>query len=295
MPDTPVVINGQDYLCIPDIDRMPPFLMSVVSDSDFWLFVGSNGGFTAGRIDPDHAIFPYQTADKILDQPNASGVLSQLRVNGVSWDPWNGLCPAAGITRNLYKHAAGTSVLFEEIHHTLGLSFRWELSPSERFGLVRTCRLENLTHEKIVVSLLDGWHHLLPTGVSQETYSRYSYLAAAYMRHEALADCGLGIYTLNSGITDRAEPSESLRVACAWSIGLDCPTLLMSDRQVDAYRRGAAVSAESEARGVFGANLLATDIDCQPAIKDGTGCWATLWDNGGIVVPNGFVARYSPS
>ena len=43
------------------------------------------------------------------------------------------------------------------------------------------------------------------------------------------------------------------------------------------------------------ANLLATDIDCQPAIKDGTGCWATLWDNGGIVVPNGFVARYSPS
>lgn len=40
------------------------------------------------------------------------------------------------------------------------------------------------------------------------------------------------------------------------------------------------------------ANLLATDVDCQPAITDGTGCWATLWDNGGIIVPNGFVARY---
>jgi hypothetical protein len=43
------------------------------------------------------------------------------------------------------------------------------------------------------------------------------------------------------------------------------------------------------------ANLLATDIDCQPAITDGSGCWATLWDNGGIIVPNGFVARYYPS
>ena len=41
-PDIPVEIDGQDYLCIPNVDQMPPFLMSVVSDSDFWLFVGSN-------------------------------------------------------------------------------------------------------------------------------------------------------------------------------------------------------------------------------------------------------------
>ncbi len=275
--NSPVTIHGEPYLQISNVDQLPPFLMSVASDSDFWLFVGSNGGFTAGRIDPDHAIFPYQTADKILDQPNASGVLSQLRVNGVSWDPWNGLCPAAGITRNLYKHAAGTSVLFEEIHHTLGLSFRWELSPSERFGLVRTCRLENLTHEKIAVSLLDGWHHLLPTGVSQETYSRYSYLAAAYMRHEALADCGLGIYTLNSGITDRAEPCESLRVACAWSLGMENATLLLSDHQVDAFRRASEVHSEFEARGVFGAHLLKADVEID---AHGAHEWYTIADTG---------------
>lgn len=60
--DATVVIHGQEYPCIRNVDRMPPFLMSVVSDSDFWLFVGSNGGFTAGRVDPDHAVFPYQSA-----------------------------------------------------------------------------------------------------------------------------------------------------------------------------------------------------------------------------------------
>ena len=259
-----VVIHGQEYLRIRQVDRMPAFLMSVVSDSDFWLFVGSNGGFTAGRVDPDHAVFPYQTADRILNQPKACGVLSLLTVDGTPWEPWAVGCPLPGITRNLYKHVAGTSVIFEEIHETLGLAFRWELTASERFGLVRTCRLENLSDRHRDVRLLDGWNHLLPHGVSQETYARYSYLAAAYMRHESVPGCSLGIYTLNSGITDRAEPSESLRVTCAWSLGLDRATLLLSDRQVDAWRRGAAVSAESEARGVFGGHLLAADIALEP-------------------------------
>ena len=45
---------------------MSPFFMSVVSDSDVWLFAGSNGPFTAGRGDADRAMFPYQTVDKIL-------------------------------------------------------------------------------------------------------------------------------------------------------------------------------------------------------------------------------------
>jgi hypothetical protein len=262
--DAPVVIDGQEYLCIPDVDRMPPFLMSVVSDSDFWLFVGSNGGFTAGRVDPDHAVFPYQTADKILSQPKASGVLTLIKVDGITWEPWTAEGPQHGVTRNLYKHVAGTSVLFEEIHQPLGLAFRYELSVSERFGLVRTCRLENLGDKRRRVRLLDGWNHLLPYGVTQETYARYSYLAAAYMRHEAVPGCGLGIYTLNSGITDRAEPCESLRVACAWSLGLDRTTLLLSDRQLDAFRRSAEVTAETEARGVFGAHLLAADIVLDP-------------------------------
>ena len=275
--DAPVAINGQDYLCIPNVDQMPPFLMSVVSDSDFWLFVGSNGGFTAGRVDPDHAVFPYQTADRILAQPKASGMLSLVKVDGVMWEPWTADCPAHGILRNLYKHVAGTSVLFEEINQTLGLAFRCELAVSERFGLVRTCRLENLGDKHRRIRLLDGWNHLLPSGVTQETYSRYSYLAAAYMRHEAVPGCGLGIYTLNSGITDRAEPSESLRVSCAWSLGLDRTTLLLSDRQVDTFRRCGEADAETEARGVFGAHLLATDVTLDPL---GSHEWFVVADTG---------------
>ncbi len=275
--ETSVLIKGQPYLSIRDVDRMPPFLMSVVSDSDFWLFVGSNGGFTAGRVDPDHAIFPYQTADKILNHPKGSGALCLLDCGGIPWEPWTTGASPHHITRNLYKHVAGTSVIFEEINQSLGLLFRWELAVSDRFGLVRTCHLENLSPTPRRVRILDGWHHLLPSGVTQETYARFSYLAAAYMRHEALSDCGLGIYTLNSGITDRAEPCESLRAACAWSLGLESPTLLLSDRQVDAFRRGVPVQAETEARGTFGAHLLASEF-LLPAHESRE--WLTVADTG---------------
>src|SRR5882757_3221043 len=69
-------IDGQSYCCIRNVDRLAPFLMSIVSDSDLWLFVGSNSPFTAGRVDPDTALFPYQTVDKILRHPDTSGALS---------------------------------------------------------------------------------------------------------------------------------------------------------------------------------------------------------------------------
>ena len=74
------LLDGEPYLCIRDVDAMPPFLMSVVSGSDHWLFAGSNGAFTAGRVDTDGALFPYQTVDKILRHPDASGAFTSLLV-----------------------------------------------------------------------------------------------------------------------------------------------------------------------------------------------------------------------
>ncbi|MES2657903.1 MAG: hypothetical protein V4689_04755 [Verrucomicrobiota bacterium] len=262
--DGHVILDGQPYLCIRNIDRMAPFLMNVVSDSDLWLFVASNTGFTAGRRDPDHAFFPYQTADKLLQQPKASGVCSLLEVDGELWEPWSPSTHTAEITRNLYKHATGSSVRFEEIHHRLQLRFCWTLASGATFGLIRSCQLENLGNARRQVRILDGWHQLLPPGVSQETYSRYSYLAAAYMRHEFLPDCGLGIFTLNSGISDRAEPCESLRVSVAWSLGLENPVVLLSDRQVGDFRNGREVTPEEEVRGEFGAYLVASRTEIAP-------------------------------
>ncbi len=251
-------VNGEVFVGIRHVNAMSPFLMSIVSNGDLWLFAGSNGPFTAGRGDADHAIFPYRTADRILGQADSSGARSIFLVERghgwALWEPWQqGLGPYR-IQRSLFKSQFGTSVMFEEINLDLGLRFAWTLTTSDTFGLVRSCALENLSPARTRVRYLDGWHQLIPAGVGQELLEKYSYLAAAYMRHEG--DQGLGVFTLNAGITDRAEPCESLRVAAAWSIGHRDPALLLCERQVDCFRRGQPVHGESEIRGEFGAYLV---------------------------------------
>ena len=58
-------INGESFYTIRDHDRLPAFLMSVVSDSDHWLFVSSNRGLTAGRVNPERSLLPYDSEDRI--------------------------------------------------------------------------------------------------------------------------------------------------------------------------------------------------------------------------------------
>ncbi len=274
-------IGGERCARILNVDGMAPFLMNVVSDGDLWLFAGSNGPFTAGRRNADLAMFPYQTVDKILEHADTSGARTILLVtrDGITslWQPWGDGDRAYAVTRNLYKSILGTSLVYEEINHDLGLRFRATLAACDRFGLVRDVELENLRDAPAEIRYLDGWHHLIPPGVSQEVYARLSYLAAAYMRHELVPGTPLGIFTLNAAISDRPEPSESLRAAAAWTVGHADPVILLSDRQADAFRSGAPVRPEAEVRGELGAYLVADQAHLDGGSRIG---WSTVADTG---------------
>ena len=52
-------IAGERYYAIHNVEKMAPFFISLISDSDHWLFVSSKGGLTAGRVSPETALFPY--------------------------------------------------------------------------------------------------------------------------------------------------------------------------------------------------------------------------------------------
>jgi hypothetical protein len=276
-----VSIDGERYARIENVDAMRPFLMSVASDSDVWLFVGSHGAFTAGRRDPDHAVFPFQTADKILRDANSGGVRSAFLVSrGDSvtlWEPWIGPGGTRSVTRNLYKRIDGTAVVFEEIESDLGLRFRWSLSACEPFGLVRHAVVEEIAAEPVDIRYLDGWHQLIPAGVGRDLYAQLSYLAIGYMRHELLEGSPLALYTLNTMVSDRPEPTESLRVATAWAIGHRDPVILLGDAQVDAFRRGGAVEGGSEVRGEMGAYLAVDRVSLEPG---GSHDWFIVADTG---------------
>ena len=61
-----ITLLGENYYCIENYDQMPPFFMSLVSNTDHWNFISSSGGLTAGRGNAESAVFPYTTDDKVV-------------------------------------------------------------------------------------------------------------------------------------------------------------------------------------------------------------------------------------
>ena len=143
-----MTIEGETYYKISSVDQMRPFFMSIVSHSDHWMFLASNGGLSAGRVNSDHALFPYYTDDKITEAAETTGSKTIVLVEGVDrrmlWQPFSEQNRGVySIERNLYKNAYGNKVIFEEVNHDLALTFRYQWSASERYGFVRQARLES--------------------------------------------------------------------------------------------------------------------------------------------------------
>ena len=260
-----VDIRGERYYRIAHYDAMPPFFMSIVSDSDHWLFISSNGGLTAGRQDPDHALFPYYPEDRIHDGGEHTGSKTIIRVIGdggvVLWEPFSGQLEGRHhVSRHLYKSVYGNKIIFEEVNHDLALTFSYGWMTSERFGFVRRAQLVNHSAAAVAVELLDGIQNVLPCGVTRRFQLEYSTLVDGYKRSELERTTGLGLFRLSSIPVDRPEPSESLRVNMAWSVGLDAEARLLSSVQLDAFRRGSAVTQETDIHGRHGAYFLKASL-----------------------------------
>ncbi len=59
-------ISGEEMVMIKNVDRIDPFLMSIVSSDDHWMYVSSTGCLTAGRKHAENALFPYVTDDYFM-------------------------------------------------------------------------------------------------------------------------------------------------------------------------------------------------------------------------------------
>jgi len=262
-------IDGERFYRVTNYDAMPPFFMSLVSDSDHWFFISSNGALTVGRKDPDHALFPYYTDDRIHDSQDQTGSKTILRVtkDGKTslWEPFSqryeGLYKVA---RNLYKSVYGNKILFEEINEELGLTFRYEWMNSEQFGFVRRATLINDAAAKVSVEVVDGIQNVLPYGIERRFQMEYSTLADGYKRTELIPGSSLALFRLSSVPVDKAEPSEALRVNVAWSTGLSSAKKLLSSAQFEAFRQGQALLEETDVRGRRGAYLLNATLELAP-------------------------------
>ena len=261
-----VEIGNESYYKISNVNDMRPFFMSIVSHSNHWMFISSNGGLSAGRKNSNYALFPYYTDDKITESAEITGskTLLQIHVNEKTylWEPFSNRYEGVyKISRNLYKNSCGNKVVFEEINHDLGVTFKYQWNSSDRFGFVKKSTLVNNTDKAIKLTVLDGIQNIIPHGISSDFQNSSSNLVDAYKKSELETDTGLGIYALSAIIVDKAEPSEALKANIVWSKGLENPTYLISSLQLNAFRKGEKLEQEVDMKAEKGAYFISADIN----------------------------------
>ena len=273
LPETPpdtefLSVGGEPFVTIRDVDQLPPFLMSVVSASDHWLFISSRGGLTAGRRSSAGALFPYVTDDKLHTCHAHTGPLTTVRVqttNGhVLWEPFKRDNDDPRVRRMLAKSTAGTQVLFEEAHHGLGLVFRTRWSTSEAFGFVRTVSLENLNPGSVPLEIVDGLIDLMPAGTEPSLQQSASCLVNAYTRADVDPKTRLGVIALQAAIIDQPVAAESLQATTVFCTGLPAVDVLLSTDQLGAMRRGQVVTPEKTLTGRRAAYLVKAQLHLAP-------------------------------
>ena len=65
---------------IKNVDMMDPFLMSLTSSDNHWMFISSNGALTAGREKADNSLFPYITDNLIHTSLNTTGPKTKIEL-----------------------------------------------------------------------------------------------------------------------------------------------------------------------------------------------------------------------
>ncbi|MBK8976875.1 MAG: hypothetical protein IPM29_13230 [Planctomycetes bacterium] len=260
--------DGRTWYRIRNVDRMPPFLTSIASSADHWLFASSLGPVTAGRRSPSAALFPYSTDDRLHDAVDRTGGRTIVHVDGAKGAPWEpgsergpGLRP---ISRDLWKDVCGAALCFEEHERELGLTLRTTWTSSPRYGVVRIVELENRGGERRALRVIDGLLNLLPADVDPGMQTGFSNLVDAYKAAWLIGEHGLAVFALSSVPVDRAEPSEALRATTVQCLGVAEARYLLSGRQLDAALRGAATTTERAARGVRSAYLVDHTVELGP-------------------------------
>ena len=264
-----LTIGEERYYAIRNVDQMAPFFMSIISSSDHWLFVSSTGGLAAGRVSPETALFPYIPVDRIHESGAHTGSKTVMRVrrdlSTHLWEPFGQRHhDYYDISRNLYKNLLGNKLCFEEINHSLQLTFRYEWSTSERYGFVRHCELINTGELAVRVELVDGLRNLLPAGTPIGSQTNASNLVDAYKWSELHEGVDLGLYTLYSGITDRAEPCESLRATTVFCLGLPGREVFLSAKQLEQSISKGAARSQRHQRGIRGDYLVRSRVNLGP-------------------------------
>ncbi len=283
-----VSLDGEQFYKISNYDKMEDFFMTITSSSDVWNFCWSQGGITAGRIDCDHEVFPYYTADKVSDLKNVTGPYFAVAIEENSkktiWEPFASLffstsarfTEEENLERNIYKNSNGSKIWFEEINKDLGISFRYGWTSSAKFGLVKLTNITDLTGKKRTFKVLDGCRNIMPANSDNGTQVANSVLLDAYKKTDLDLESNIALYTMSSVLTDKAEPSEGLRANVSWFTTSD--RVLISDTVPVSFFKNLSAdekASETVVKGERPASFIIKDVVLE---ANGSATWEQVFD-----------------
>ena len=85
--------NGQNLYRIEYFDKIEPFLISITSSEDYWMYISSTGCLTAGRKNAETCLFPYDTVNILHTNAHITGPVTIIRIEGANnethlWEPF---------------------------------------------------------------------------------------------------------------------------------------------------------------------------------------------------------------
>ncbi|MCD8482895.1 MAG: hypothetical protein LR015_09690 [Verrucomicrobia bacterium] len=249
------------------VQHLPPFMMILTSDRDHWMFINSDGSFTCGRRNPDHALLPYYTQDKLQDMRGSSGSFSALKISGSQdlWMPFGVMPPVAGtVERVLRKSDMGDTVELQETHLEWGL--RWSICyrSSGRLGIVRSVTCENISPKVKVLEVVDGLRNILCPGIEARFQNEFSCLGDAYKQASFDHKVRMGLYSLSSLPTDLASPMEALRANVVWAVGAEAAEVTLASEAGEHFIQGRIFQRQHNIRGQRLAYLLHHHLELAP-------------------------------
>ena len=258
--------DGRELFEIHRLDTMAPFLMTVVGDTDLWMYISSAGSFTAGRVEPERCLFPYETDDTLHEVAGLSGPITLVRfADGRVWRPFDPRFDPNGASRVLRRTPIGDYVEFEETDSRTGVVFTVGYALADSMGVVRHATLSLATDaDPVDVEVLDGYRNIMPANVPLVLQQQMSTLVDAYKRSERIGDTGLAVYALEAAISDSPQAKESLRVNAVWRTGLEGADLLLTDGAATAFERGGAAEPTATVTGRRGAYLCRASVSLAP-------------------------------
>ena len=253
--------------------------MSINSADNHWMYISSTGCLTAGRGQAKYALFPYVTDDLLHQNAHYTGPSTHIFVKQNNkkylWQPFSDQIESYKKEQNLYKNSLGNKIVFEEVNHSLGLTFLYSWQASSRYGFVKKTKLINHSEVKVKVKLIDGLKNILPAGLELRTQQEMSNLANAYKVSECNPDYNYALYYMNALLMDKPDPGESLFSNMVWSFSKEKFELSVNQKSINTFLNDQCFTGDLLIKGKEGSflNYIEKSLDQNHEM-----CWYIVAD-----------------